>query len=71
MGNGFGSRSYEVPKKRIKPPKAPRKISDSAKEKLVERLRGNRVLSTEGLVPVEKSVARKQNKGQKIAVLSQ
>ena len=64
--NGFGGRSYEVPKKMIKPPRAPRKLSDSAKQKLVERLHGNRVLSAENLVPVGKSATKKQNKGNSI-----
>jgi len=52
--NGFGGREYELPKSRIKPPRAPRKLSASAKKKLVERLHGNRVLSTQNLVPVGK-----------------
>jgi len=54
MDNGFGGKDYELPKSRIKPPRAPRKLSDSAKEKLVERLHGNRVLSAQNLVPVGK-----------------
>ncbi len=53
--NGFGGREYELPKKIIKPPRAPRKLSDSAKKKLVERLHGNRILSAQNLVPVGKS----------------
>ena len=43
MDNGLGGREYEIPKNRIKPPRAPRKLSDSAKKKLAERLHGNRV----------------------------
>ena len=54
MDNGFGGKEYELPKSRIKPPRAPRKLSDSAKKILAERLHGNRVLSTENLVPVAK-----------------
>ncbi|MFC1916897.1 hypothetical protein ACFLX1_02065, partial [Chloroflexota bacterium] len=54
MDNGFGGREYELPKSRIKPPRAPRKLSDSAKKKLGERLHTNRVLSTRNLVPVGK-----------------
>ncbi len=57
--NGFGGKSYELPKKMIKPPRAPRKLSDSAKRKLAERLHASRVLSAENLVPVGKSAARK------------
>ncbi len=57
--NGFGGREYELPKKMIKPPRAPRKLSDSAKKKLAERLHQNRVLSAQNLVPVGKAAARK------------
>ncbi len=52
--NGFGGRDYELPKSTIKLPRAPRKLSDSAKEKLAERLHQNRVLSAQNLVPVGK-----------------
>lgn len=45
MDNGFGGKEYELSKKMIRPPRAPRKLSDSAKKNLVERLHGNRVLS--------------------------
>jgi len=54
LDNGYGGKGYELPKKMIKPPRAPRKLSDSAKKKLVERLHRNRVLSAENLVPVAK-----------------
>jgi len=54
MDNGFGGKEYELPKNRIKPPRAPRRLSDSAKKKLAERLHGNRVLSAQNLVPVRK-----------------
>ncbi len=52
MDNGFGGREYQIDKKRIPMPRAPRKLSDSAKKKLTERLHGNRVLSAQNLVPV-------------------
>lgn len=52
--NGSGGKAYEIPKNRIKPPRAPRKLSNSAKEKLAERLHGHRVLSARNLVPVGK-----------------
>ena len=61
--NGFGGKEYELPKSRIKPPRAPRKLSASAKEKLTERLHGNHVLSAQNLVPVGKSTAKNQNEG--------
>lgn len=57
--NGFGGKEYELPKSRIKPPRAPRKLSPSAKKELARRLYGDRVLSAQKLVPVGKSVARK------------
>lgn len=42
--NGFGGREYEIDKKRIKPPRAFRKLSSSARKKLGERLHASRVL---------------------------
>ena len=38
--NGFGGRSYTVPKKCIKPPLAPRRLSAEARAKLVARAKG-------------------------------
>ncbi len=52
LDNGFGGKGYEVDKKMIKPPRARRKLSDSAKKKLAERLHASRVLSAQNLVPV-------------------
>ena len=43
MDNGFGGKEYQVPKNMIKPPRAPRKLSDSAKRRLTEQLRRNRL----------------------------
>ncbi|MFC1972443.1 hypothetical protein ACFLVE_03455 [Chloroflexota bacterium] len=54
MDNGFGGKEYELPKSRIKLPRAPRRLSDSAKKRLAERLHRNRVLSAQNLVPVGK-----------------
>ncbi len=65
--NGFGGREYEIDKKRIKPPRVPRKLSASAKKKLVERLHGNRVLSAQNLVPVGKFDTESKNKGRSIS----
>jgi len=67
MDNGFGGKEYELPKSRIKPPRVPRRLSDSAKKELADRLHGNRVFSAQNLVPVGKSAARKQNKGNAIS----
>jgi hypothetical protein len=54
MDNGFGGKEYELPKSRIKPPRAPKQLPNSVKNKLVERLQGNRVLNAQNLVPVRK-----------------
>ena len=52
MDNGFGGKEYQINKKRIPMPRAPRRLSVSAKKKLTERLHGNRILSAENPVPV-------------------
>jgi len=54
MDNGFGGKEYELPKTRIKPPRAPRKLSPSAKKKLAERLHRNRDHLSQNLVAVGK-----------------
>jgi len=54
LDNGYGGKGYELPKKMIKPPRAPRKLSDSAKKRLVERLCRDGVLTAQNLVPVAK-----------------
>ena len=69
--NGFGGRGYEVDKKRIKPPRAPRKLSDSAKTILVKRLHGNRVLSAQNLVPVGRIDTESKNKGRSMSQAKQ
>ena len=54
MDNGHGGKEYEVDKKRIKPPRAPRvhrELSTEARAKLAERLRRAR----------EKSILRSAN----------
>ena len=54
MDNGFGGREYQLPRSRIKPPRAPRRLSDSARRKLTERLHRNRDHLSQNLVPVGK-----------------
>ena len=54
MDNGFGGREYQLPKSRIKLPRAPRQLSDSAKKKLAERLHRNRAHLSQNLIPVGK-----------------
>jgi hypothetical protein len=52
MDNGFGGKEYELPKSRIKLPKAPRRLSDSARKELTERLCRNSAHLSQNLVPV-------------------
>lgn len=52
--NGFGGREYEVPKSLIKPPRAPRRLTDAARQKLGERLSRNRGKVPQNIVPVGK-----------------
>ena len=54
MDNGFGGKEYGLPKSRIKPPRAPKKLSPSARKKLAERLPRNRAHLSQNLVPVGK-----------------
>ena len=39
MNNGFGGKEYQIPKSRIKPPRAPKKLSTAQRQKLATRLR--------------------------------
>jgi len=64
--NGYGGKTYELPKSRIKPPRAPRKLSLSAKKKLAERLHAARDERAQNLVPVAKSATKAQSKGNSI-----
>lgn len=62
MDNGFGGKEYELPKSRIKPPRAPRQLSDSARKKLVERLHRNRDHLSQNLVAAGKWTAQSKKK---------
>jgi hypothetical protein len=50
--NGVGGKEYELPKSRIRPPRAARRLSDSAKKKLAERLHRNRTGLRQGPIAV-------------------
>lgn len=63
MDNGFGGREYRLPKSMIKPPRAPRQLSDSAKKKLAERLHRSRAPLSGNPVPVGKQTEGTENKG--------
>lgn len=62
MDNGCGGKEYELPKKMIKPPRAPRKLSPEAKIKAAEALKNAR-FSKNSLTPASKSTAKQPNKG--------
>ncbi len=68
MDNGFGGKEYEISKKRIRPPLAPRKMSAEAKKKLQQRARKmhqNGIFKPKTLIPTTKSAAIKNNIGYK------
>ena len=66
MDNGFGGKAYEIPKKRIRPPRAPVRLSAEARAKLAHRLRQSRDLTSQNTKPQAKSGTKKQNKGNTI-----
>ena len=69
MDNGFGGKAYEIPKKRIRPPRAPRKLSAEARAKLTKRMKDmsqKRSLPSKTIVATVKSEAKKQNEGNTI-----
>jgi len=51
MDNGFGGKEYELPRSRIKLPRAPRRLSDSAKKKTDRAVAQKPLLSAHNLVP--------------------
>lgn len=66
MDNGFGGREYEIDKKRIKPPRAPVKLSAEARAKLTKRMKDiskKRSLPSKATAAAVKSNKKTQNKG--------
>lgn len=61
--NGFGGKEYEIDKKRIKPPRAPKRLSNSARKKLGEDLRRNRLLRARKLIVHSNQTNKTKNKG--------
>ncbi len=69
MDNGFGGTEYEIPKKRIRPPRAPVRLSAEARAKLTKRMRDmsqKRSLPSKTTVATVKSAKEKQSKGKSI-----
>jgi hypothetical protein len=58
MNNGFGGKEYELPKKRIRPPRAPKKLSAEVKERLSANLKNTRNLRAENTNILGKSGGR-------------
>jgi len=69
MDNGFGGREYEIDKKRIRPPRAPVKLSAEARASLTKRLSNSRqksILRSQNAKLQAKSDKKKPNKGNTI-----
>ena len=69
LDNGFGGKAYEIDKKRIRPPRAPVKLSAEARAKLTKRMKDmlkKRSLPSKTTVATVKSEAKKQNKANTI-----
>ncbi len=69
MDSGFGGKGYEIDKKRIRPPRAPVKLSAEARAKRADQLRQSRVLSARKPNAIRKS-ARKNQKVTKLPLSS-
>jgi len=66
MDNGFGGKEYEIDRKRIRPPRAPVRLSAEARAKLTDRLRQSRDFVSQNTKLQAKSEAKKGNKGKSI-----
>lgn len=66
MDNGFGGKEYEIDKKRIRPPHAPRKLSAAAKAKAAGTLKASRVLRARKLAVQANRTTKTKNKGNTI-----
>ncbi len=64
--NGYGGREYQIPKKRIRPPRAPVELSAEARAKLADRLHQSRDPASQNTKLQAKSKTKKQNKGNTI-----
>jgi len=60
MDNGFGGRAYEIDKRRIRPPRAPIKLSADARAKLAARLRQSRDSASQNTKLQAKSATKNQ-----------
>ncbi len=63
MDNGFGGKEYEIDKKRIRPPRAPARLSAEARAKLTKRMKDmsqKRSLPSKTTVATVKSAKKNQ-----------
>ena len=70
MDNGFGGKDYEIEKKRIRPPRAPVKLSPEARAKLIKRMKDmpeKRVFPSKTTAAAAKSDKKKQIEGRTIS----
>jgi hypothetical protein len=67
MDNGFGGKGYEIDKKRIRPPRAPVKLSAETRKRLAKRLSNGRrqksIVRSQNNAATVKSAKKNQNKG--------
>jgi hypothetical protein len=67
MDNGFGGKEYEIDKKRIRPPRAPVKLSAETRKRLAKRLSNGRrqksIVRSQNNAATVKSAKKNQNKG--------
>ena len=63
MDNSFGGKEYEIDKKRIRPPRAPVRLSPEARAKRANRLRQSRDFPSQNARLQAKSAKKNQNKG--------
>lgn len=61
MDNGYGGKEYEISKKRIKPPRALRKLSPEARAKLRERIKKISKKQRQNTAVLRKSDTKKKN----------
>ena len=66
MDNGFGGKGYEIDKKRIRPPRAPVKLSAEARAKLAGRLHQSRAPASQNAKLQAKRTTKNQSKGNSI-----
>ena len=69
MDNGFGGKDYEIEKRRIRPPRAPVRLSAEARAKLTKRMKDmsqKRVLRFQATAATAKSDGEKRIEGKTI-----